>query len=333
MKTYLLTEQNGFADPYLFNRMRGGGRVKAVVEDGGLVVVHGVPLKFRDAHDAPAAGAEVQVWLVRDYVCATEAELAHDDKIREERRLAKEEEWRQRRNQYRLEAEEANASIKLPFKWVVAIKDVLSGLSETSSCDGRNKATVNHILLLEDVNAGRLKRKERDFLCTSASGSNGKRWSNQSEEALAVDGDGNEYTPPVTCKQCLRVAETMTLQNVAKQAAQGVSVTGFNNVEVSAAMQKKLSESFLRNGDSFHSGKGETAWVIMEHCERSRIPYRVEVSRINGAPAGVRVVRVDREVPPTSNDDLGMTVEVIKEWKPELPSSKNNIPSSDVAPC
>lgn len=39
---------------------------------------------------------------------------------------------------------------KLPFKYDIAIKPVLSGLSENSWGDGTNRRTVEHIILLED---------------------------------------------------------------------------------------------------------------------------------------------------------------------------------------
>ncbi len=74
---------------------------------------------------------------------------------------------------------------------------MLSGLTERSNGDGYNKATVHHILLTEDLEAGRLKRRAGDFLCTSKSGSNGKDWSNQRE---AYSG------AKVTCKHYLEIA-------------------------------------------------------------------------------------------------------------------------------
>lgn len=91
---------------------------------------------------------------------------------------------------------------------------------------------------------------------------------------------------------------------------QELSVTGCPNRPVSAATQKVLFESFMRNGDSFHSGRGETVWVILEHCERNRIPYRVELARINGTHAGVRVARTDRPVAPMKE------IELPGDWKP-----------------
>ena len=91
-----------------------------------------------------------------------------------------------------------------PVRWQVGQKDVLRGLSARSWGDGRSKATVNHIHLLEPLEKGRLVRTAGDFLFTAAQGSNGRRWF--SVEATALDGDGGNYQPKVTCSKCLSLA-------------------------------------------------------------------------------------------------------------------------------
>ena len=91
-----------------------------------------------------------------------------------------------------------------PVRGQVGQKDVLRGLSARSWGDGRSKATVNHIHLLEPLEKGRLVRTAGDFLFTAAQGSNGRRWS--SVEATALDGDGGNYQPKVTCSKCLSLA-------------------------------------------------------------------------------------------------------------------------------
>lgn len=319
MKTFTLVETSRFVDPVFFNRMRGGGHVQAVVGDDGRVMIDHVELEFRDPKETLPPGTAIQVWLVRDYVCVSEAELAAYNVQREAERKRQDEEYRARLNRYRVEAEAINAGIKLPVGWTVAIKDVLSGLSERSNGDGRSKSTVNHIYLKEDFEFGRIKRKSTDLLCTSPSGTNGKRWAQQSEEAACFDGDGNRYTPPVTCKQCLKIVENVMSQTASKEAAQGLSVTGYPNRPVSASMQKTLFKSFLEKGDSFHSGRGETAWVIMDHCERNRIPYRVEVARFNGSAAGVRIARADRDLPSMKEVELPGDA-----WQPVSESLKDD---------
>ena len=103
------------------------------------------------------------------------------------------------------EANGFNGRICIPVNWDVAIRDVLSGLQENSMGDGRNAATVEHILLLEPLACGRLKRGKGDLLCASNRKLNGKNWSGQRAERR-VGSNGEQYKPRVTCKSCLRLA-------------------------------------------------------------------------------------------------------------------------------
>jgi hypothetical protein len=109
-----------------------------------------------------------------DAVCRQEAlkrertERLKDEKSRRNRRMA--------------EAKAFNARICIPVKWDVAIRDVLAGLKENSMGDGRNAATVEHILLMEPLACGRLKRGKGDLLCASNRKLNGKNWSGQRTE-------------------------------------------------------------------------------------------------------------------------------------------------------
>jgi hypothetical protein len=204
MKTYRL-DNPGLLDPTWFQRVRHG-RHEAVVTDDGHIHLDGVALRFAHGECLPA-GTPVQVWLDRNFVCGTVDDLqsaaqAHH-RQREKARAAE----RQRRNQRRVQAEAFNATLTLPVAWDTGFKDVVSGLLEGSSGDGRNRASVTHILLLEQLQEGRLKRNAGDFLCTSASGSNGRGGYVADTRDRAVDGDGNEYAPEVTCKACLRLAQ------------------------------------------------------------------------------------------------------------------------------
>lgn len=191
-------------DPTWFNRVRRGEHAAVVAEDRS-VEVEGVRLQLSDESLYPGTG--VRVWLSTSgfFVCATVAEIARDAQERQSAAAAAAERRRQRLNALRAEALALNARINLPAKWDVGIKDVLTGLSEASWCDGRSKATVAHVYLLEALQAGRLTRREGDFLCTSAGGSNGKRWSGKIVER-SQDGDGNGYQPMVSCKACLATA-------------------------------------------------------------------------------------------------------------------------------
>jgi len=182
------------------------GEHLAIVGEGREVQLGGATLRLRD--DALAPGAEVKVWLSTSgfFVCT----LVQDIQVaNEEQRAAEAVEYAEvfaRLNTLRAEAEAFNAQIKPPVRWAVGIKDVLSGLSERSWGDGRNRATVNHVYLLEPLNSSRLKRNAGDFLCTASGDTNGKDWSGKMLETRS-DGNGESYQPKVTCKACLKLAK------------------------------------------------------------------------------------------------------------------------------
>lgn len=203
MKIYSLTAPS-FLDPLWFNQVRGGRHHGVVSHDGSQVTLNGTSMTLPG--ERPSPGASVQVWINHQgwFVCATDADLDAEAAESLKRSEAADREHRELLNAKRAEAEVFNARIRLPVKWKPGMKDVLSGLTESSMGTGRNRSTVEHIYLLEPLVAGRLARDAGDFLCTSASGSNGKRWS--SEVTEAIDGDGHRYSPKVTCKACLTLA-------------------------------------------------------------------------------------------------------------------------------
>lgn len=176
-----------------------------VVELGGQVLT----LK----HCQLAAGAEVLVWMGWDgfflYDTAQEIAARKAEQLAQEERKALE--LKNSLNAQRQRDETFNARIKLPVAWEVGQKDALSGLSERSFGGGRSKSTVEHILLLEELVDGRFKRAKGDFLCTSASGSNGRRWA--STAVWATDGNGAAYAPAVNCKACLKAAKRWTAES------------------------------------------------------------------------------------------------------------------------
>lgn len=208
MTTYPLTGP-ALLEPFWFGKVRHGQHPATVSEDGSSVTVEGVALTFRS--DRPAPGAAVKVWINGSgfFVCATDADLEADAAARQAAQEAADRARRDRLNTLRDEAQAFNARLRLPVEWDVGIKDVLSGLSETSWGDGRSKATVEHVYLIEPLTAGRLVRQAGDLLCTSAGGTNGKRWSSKVVER-AYDGDGKPYRPKVTCKVCLAFARRWT---------------------------------------------------------------------------------------------------------------------------
>lgn len=191
-------------NPFWMNQHRQGEHL-ATVGEGKEVRLGGASLRLRD--DALTPGAEVKVWLSTSgfFVCALVHDLVRAEQDRRANEAVNQAELHLRRKSLRAEAEAFNAHIKPPVKWAVGIKDVLSGLSERSQGQGRNKATVHHVFLLEPLSAGRIARKAHDFLCTAAGDTNGKAWSGRTLETHC-DGDGEPYQPKVTCKACLKLA-------------------------------------------------------------------------------------------------------------------------------
>jgi hypothetical protein len=204
MKTYPVSGP-ALLQPSWFNKVRHGQHA-AVVTEAGTVTLEGVPLRLRG--ERPTPGTAVQVWInsAGFFVCATLDEIERDAQTMRDAKASEAERRRQKLNAMRADAEAFNARIVLPVKWDVGIKDVLAGLSQNSWGDGRSKATVEHIYLLEPLKVGRLVRREGDFLCTSASSSNGKRWSGKIVER-SHDGEGTPYQPKVACKACLALAQ------------------------------------------------------------------------------------------------------------------------------
>jgi hypothetical protein len=214
MKTYKISSP-AFLRPAWFNKVRHG-RHRAVVADNNTITLEGEVLSLLDnvllkgeveVWNVLLKG-EVEVWLntAGHFVCATVADIeqaATEYRAKQEGEAAVE---RMRLNAVRDEAQAFNSKIALPVRWDTGIKDVLSGLSPDSWGDGRNKSTVQHILLMEDLESGRIKRGAGDFLCSINSIDNGKQWSGQKIERFH-DGDGIAYQPKVTCKSCLKLAD------------------------------------------------------------------------------------------------------------------------------
>jgi hypothetical protein len=195
----------GLIDPMWLHACRSGQHASEV-EPGGLTVrLQGKLLVIDDGPLEP--DLPIRLWLGSDgyFVCAAESELQERDRTRAQDQALQQQAKRETLNQLRDAAKAFNGRIQLPVRWDVGVKDVLSGLSERSWGDGRNRRTVNHILLQEPLQHNRLRRAEGDFLCTSKDGSNGWRGSG-SAVASATDGDGGTHQPQVTCKTCLALA-------------------------------------------------------------------------------------------------------------------------------
>jgi hypothetical protein len=193
-------------DPRWFNEIQNGiteGRAIdfCTVRVNGQILSLASPFEIRLVPDQ-----KVFVSLRDSFYFETEQErTARLEK--QARQIAEQQEIiRQALNNRRIAANHFNAQLHIPVEWLPGTKDVLSGLSENSMGNGYNVATVEHIWLQEDLHEGRLHRNKYDFLCTSASGSNGKQWSGQTE-SYAFDADNRRYQPQITCKACLKIAQ------------------------------------------------------------------------------------------------------------------------------
>lgn len=195
-----------FIDP----RWRNIGQQEATVIDNQSVQSLDQIFHLADPSEIVLSPSQkVFVRLSRYFYLETEEEQKEKQHQAEERRQREKEEYRILRNKQREEAEAFNAQLHIPVKWVSGYKSVLSGLTENSWGDGRNKATVNHILIQEDLEDGKIHRKEGDFLCSSSKNQNGKLWtvgSSKTPISLAYDGEGNEYQTRITCQSCLKIA-------------------------------------------------------------------------------------------------------------------------------
>lgn len=181
-----------------------------IAMDSTTVQVYGETFVLFDPNEISLeTGEAVYVWIERNFMMETKQEREARLQQRKELRAKQEQEEKERAGRERREAEAFNATLHIPVRWVPGIKDVLSGLSDDSWGDGRNKATVNHIVLLEELNDGRIHRKQHDLLCTSPSGSNGKRWHGMDYDrgCLAYDGNNDAYPAKITCKSCLKIAQ------------------------------------------------------------------------------------------------------------------------------
>ena len=86
------------------------------------------------------------------------------------------------------------ARFEPPFRWRLGHKPVVSGLARDSAGDGANRASVEHLLVLDAFAEGRLARRAGEFLCEPGIGFYGNPASGLPEG-----------TPP-TCRRCLDMA-------------------------------------------------------------------------------------------------------------------------------
>ena len=204
-----------FINPTWFAKYSHG--VTTVLSDG-TINLNGEILTFKDKLLPP--DTEVKVWLDKFFCCASIQDIEEHKRQYQLSQETKKQLHNNTLNKHRDEAISFNATIQLPIKWDVGIKHVLSGLSETSQGNGINRATVNHIILLENFESGRLKRSKGSFLCSTAPNKDGMQYIDYAigkDSTVSferhVDGEGKEYQPKITCKACLQVLELLKKQS------------------------------------------------------------------------------------------------------------------------
>lgn len=198
------------APPFLDPRVMNIRQKEATVINSSSVRIDDQVFSLADPSEIELYPSQkVFILLLHHFYLETEEEQKEKQRQAEERQQKEREERCILLNKRREEAESFNAQLHIPVIWASGLKDVLSGITDYGRQDGRNKATVNHILLQEDLKDGKLHRKKGDFLCSSSAKQNGKRWLSSSDESAiswTFDGNGNEYQAKVTCKSCLQIA-------------------------------------------------------------------------------------------------------------------------------
>lgn len=192
----------------------GSGRWEhpGVVESNGTVSCNSDKLMLRDGV-MPPAGTQVVVVTQRTFLTA-EAKAEYDQRkkaesearqfLANEAHRLQEEEEKARRARAAIDAAEANAMLRIPVRWTSGRKTVLSGLSSRGNGSGDNARSVAHVLLLEPIAEGAFTRRTGGFLCTTASGTDGKAWTGSLH--THDTGPDGPYVSKVTCKACLKTA-------------------------------------------------------------------------------------------------------------------------------
>lgn len=195
---------SGYVHPMWVRKVMGR-EFSLIVNQDALIELEGVMLAPNDPLERLQPGESVVVRVGQWITVESASDHALRKSLEQQRTIARQNEVKARLDAKRSESEAFNATLKLPVPWRAGIKDVLSGLSEHSMGDGRDRSTVIHIQLDAAIVSGRIRREKGDFLCTPASGDNGKQWSGNTTVSSS-DGSGKPYAPKVSCKGCLRLA-------------------------------------------------------------------------------------------------------------------------------
>lgn len=188
----------GMVNPAIISRLQGGSEDGIVTENGHVTLVDGDQMFRLDAELEPET--EVTVYLSDGHpYCETEEQRRRAERTRQHAKALEEYERAKRKDRARGEAEEFWAQYDIPFDYDIAIKGRRSGLLRGSRGDGRDSRTVRHLFVEEAFTAGRLERDADTYLCNDDA-----TLRHTDGNHTRHDSDGNPYTPPVTCKTCLK---------------------------------------------------------------------------------------------------------------------------------
>lgn len=196
-----------FPNPSWFSSRSFGEPIEGKVISKNTVFTDNDKLELIDG-EMPPEGTMVIIFPEKYFLVGkTLQEVEAENKEKKEKKEAKIKEEEEKRKQFeksiRVKAEVSNKKLNIPVEWTSGFKSVLSGLSEKGWGNGINKKSVVHILLKDDINEGKFKRKSGSFLCTSNGGSDGMQYVDL--ERLSFDDEGS-YVSEITCKSCQKVA-------------------------------------------------------------------------------------------------------------------------------
>jgi hypothetical protein len=172
------------------------------VEVDGTIMFRGQPMRTRG--DNPfAPGERITIRVRQPHITAYAAAALEAEETQQAQafQIARDKE-RAAASARAAAAVQSNTDLRVPVTWRPEIKVVLSGLSENSRLNGANSRTVMHVRLLEALADGGITRRSGDYLCTTPGVGNGS-WV---ELAEAWDDTPPDFTRPVTCKACLKIA-------------------------------------------------------------------------------------------------------------------------------
>ena len=134
-------------------------------------------------------------------IARIKSEVSDFNRLMESKRMADRDQAEQSKLAAIERAKAFHDSLHFPVKYHVGIKEVLSGLSANSAGNGYKQNTVIHLILEQDFQIGRMKRKAGDFLCTQPKSRYGADWSGTKNSPHS----GLPPEPEVTCRKCLNL--------------------------------------------------------------------------------------------------------------------------------